>query len=506
MADNKKPKRLNPKRPDRELYIPRHRKATTKNVELNQRKTKCDSISDRSHDLPPNSQREKRPFQVVDCDIDPVVTNVCIDSAVSGGEEKSLGLPSASESFENSIEVRRREIGKQGSAFEKVEPGLNDCVSTALNDAGTLIGSECINDDCIGNDLSYLKATESDCFRDSMESQPKTECGSSNGFEVQDSDPPTTEGISSRALKSHTNRANCDISPSGVQDVTETDASGFDDAKGVENSSISKEQTDSKELTSLVDGSEKCKAFKSHRKIKIHRKEGKINRTSEKAEKVDENTMNNSLNDRDDCAGDDDWFDKWDETGNCVSKEAKDELAKLTAIDIPIILEARKPDIDYLSFRPVEHDLQNNDFRHLTEVYDFSPDLTTSDLSLALQAMGLKDFDIKWVDDTHAIGVFSTEFQAQQAIKGSSLLLKIRPVTEGTRETQLKVKSFKDLLLPYKSRPETTAVVARNLVSSALGIRKTTTKEQRDAERKKLAAAKERKVQKRKEAAEVWGE
>jgi len=154
----------------------------------------------------------------------------------------------------------------------------------------------------------------------------------------------------------------------------------------------------------------------------------------------------------------------------------------------------------------VEHDLQNNDFRHLTEVYDFSPDLTTSDLSLALQAMGLKDFDIKWVDDTHAIGVFSTEFQAQQAIKGSSLLLKIRPVTEGTRETQLKVKSFKDLLLPYKSRPETTAVVARNLVTSALGIRKTTTKEQRDAERKKLAAAKERKVQKRKEAAEVWGE
>ena len=322
--------RLNPKRPDRELYIPRHRKATSKNVELNQEKTKCDSMSDGSHDLPPNSQREKRPFQVVDCDIDPVAANVCIDSVVSGGEEKRLGLPSTSESFENSVEVRR-EIGKQESGFEKEEPGLNDCISTAFNDAGTLVGSvsECIYNDCRGNGLSYLKATETDSFRDSVESLPKTECRSSHSVEIQENDPPLTEGSSSRVLNCHEYRVNCSIPQSGAQDFTETEASIIDNAKGVENGNVSKEQTDIKDLTSLVDGSEKCKAFKSYRKIKIHKKESKSNRTSEKTEKVDANAMNDSMNDKDDCAEDDDWFDKWDETGNCISKEAKNEVFKV---------------------------------------------------------------------------------------------------------------------------------------------------------------------------------
>jgi len=44
--------------------------------------------------------------------------------------------------------------------------------------------------------------------------------------------------------------------------------------------------------------------------------------------------------------------------------------------------------------------------------------------------------------------------------------------------------------LPYKQRPETSAILARRLVIGALGIRNNITPEQRAAEKKKLQEAK----------------
>ena len=46
------------------------------------------------------------------------------------------------------------------------------------------------------------------------------------------------------------------------------------------------------------------------------------------------------------------------------------------------------------------------------------------------------------------------------------------------------------MLLPYKPRPETTATVARNLVTSALGVKSNASKAQREKERQKLKEAK----------------
>ena len=43
---------------------------------------------------------------------------------------------------------------------------------------------------------------------------------------------------------------------------------------------------------------------------------------------------------------------------------------------------------------------------------------------------------------------------------------------------------------PYRPRPETTAAVARSLVTGALGLKSNLTREQRDEERKKLKEAK----------------
>lgn len=54
----------------------------------------------------------------------------------------------------------------------------------------------------------------------------------------------------------------------------------------------------------------------------------------------------------------------------------------------------------------------------------------------------------------------------------------------------LLVSLFADYLLPAKERPQTSAALARRLVIGALGVKSNVTKEQREAERKKLQDAK----------------
>ena len=51
-----------------------------------------------------------------------------------------------------------------------------------------------------------------------------------------------------------------------------------------------------------------------------------------------------------------------------------------------------------------------------------------------------KDFDLKWVDDTHAIGVFSTCLAAQDALMYQHPLLKTRPISQATRASKIKAK------------------------------------------------------------------
>lgn len=45
-------------------------------------------------------------------------------------------------------------------------------------------------------------------------------------------------------------------------------------------------------------------------------------------------------------------------------------------------------------------------YSHVVEIYDFPPEFKTQDLMNVLSAY--KNFEIKWVDDTHALGVFSS--------------------------------------------------------------------------------------------------
>ena len=92
--------------------------------------------------------------------------------------------------------------------------------------------------------------------------------------------------------------------------------------------------------------------------------------------------------------------------------------------------------------------------------------------------------------DYHALLIFSSKQKAQEAMKLSYANIRLRKLSQATAESKSKAVSLAPL--PYKKRPETSAVLARRLVSGALGLKVNISPEQRAAESKKLQEARGR--------------
>jgi len=110
------------------------------------------------------------------------------------------------------------------------------------------------------------------------------------------------------------------------------------------------------------------------------------------------------------------------------------------------------------------------DFAHVVEIYDFEPTLKTEDLLAAFPEFQEKGLRIQWVDDTHALGVFPCLASAAEALTKDFSVLKIRPLTQGTKQSKLKALQRPKLLRLAKARPQTNTAVARRLVARALGL------------------------------------
>ena len=94
-------------------------------------------------------------------------------------------------------------------------------------------------------------------------------------------------------------------------------------------------------------------------------------------------------------------------------------------------------------------------------------------------------WDIKWVDDTHALGVFSSAEVAAEALALRHPLIKSRPLNMATAQSKCKARAVCDYLLPYKPRPATSTAPARRLIQWALGSDKkvpAASKAEQDAE------------------------
>ncbi|NWS51812.1 R3HCL protein, partial [Chunga burmeisteri] len=164
----------------------------------------------------------------------------------------------------------------------------------------------------------------------------------------------------------------------------------------------------------------------------------------------------------------------------------------------------QSPRFDYYRAEPAAPDLSDAKLPHVIEIYDFPSDFRTEDLLRVFCSYQKKGFDIKWVDDTHALGIFSSPITARDALSTKHLMVKTRPLSQGTRASKAKARAYADYLQPTKERPETSAALARRLVIGALGVRSNQTPAQRDAERRKLQEAQERKRLENKQREDAW--
>ncbi|MCJ8742712.1 hypothetical protein PDJAM_G00085370 [Pangasius djambal] len=124
---------------------------------------------------------------------------------------------------------------------------------------------------------------------------------------------------------------------------------------------------------------------------------------------------------------------------------------------------------DYSSFENVWID--HNEFAHVIEIYDFPAMFKTEDLLDAFSEYSEGGMKIKWVDNTHALGIFSSASAALQALSIRHPLLKTRTLSKASKKAKGKVARRAEFLQPVKERPRTDTAVARRMVTRALGLR-----------------------------------
>ncbi|XP_058576301.1 R3H and coiled-coil domain-containing protein 1 isoform X2 [Neofelis nebulosa] len=154
--------------------------------------------------------------------------------------------------------------------------------------------------------------------------------------------------------------------------------------------------------------------------------------------------------------------------GSCSEDDYSELLQEITDNLTEKEIQVEKIHVDTSSF--MEELPGEKDFAHMVEIYDFEPTLKTEDLLAAFSEFQEKGLKIQWVDDTHALGVFPCLASAAEALTKDFSVLKIRPLTQGTKQSKLKALQRPKLLRLAKARPQTNTAVARRLVARALGL------------------------------------
>lgn len=195
----------------------------------------------------------------------------------------------------------------------------------------------------------------------------------------------------------------------------------------------------------------------------------------------------------------DDWESMYDDNGDCLNPKLMEELTLAVG---KVSIEV--PKSDYKLYQSKQLALNEEEFPHVLEVSNFPVEFKTQDLMMLFSQYKESGFDIKWVDDTHALAVFSSSKIAAEVLANGHTFVKLRPLAEATVESRTKARKCSSSLQPYRPRPETCAALARRLVTTALGVRLKTAPEERENERRVLREAKERKLLAAKQRDEIW--
>ncbi|KAK3530335.1 hypothetical protein QTP86_023949 [Hemibagrus guttatus] len=199
----------------------------------------------------------------------------------------------------------------------------------------------------------------------------------------------------------------------------------------------------------------------------------------------------------------DNWDSLFTDDGECLNPHLLEEVSQKAGLNKASVQEPR---FDYYDWMPEDEEveLREDELSHIVEIYDFPSEFKMEDLIRAFCSYQQKGFDIKWIDDTHALGLFSSPIAARDALRTKHPMLKVRPLSKSSSATKAKARASSDYLLPAKERPQTSAALARRLVTGALGVKSTQSREEREAERNQLRQAREQKRLAAKQREDAW--
>ncbi|XP_070694111.1 R3H and coiled-coil domain-containing protein 1 [Pempheris klunzingeri] len=169
----------------------------------------------------------------------------------------------------------------------------------------------------------------------------------------------------------------------------------------------------------------------------------------------------------------------WDQTVSRIAAMSLEEDEKDKDLsDVTAEIKAHLKDAATFSIKHVHNDysmyenvfINPDEFRHVIEIYNFPPMFKTDDLLDAFTEYSDGGMKIKWIDNTHALGVFSSDSAALRALSIEHPLLKTRALAEGSKKAKGKVFRQAEFLQPVKERPRTDCAVAQRMVTRALGL------------------------------------
>lgn len=171
----------------------------------------------------------------------------------------------------------------------------------------------------------------------------------------------------------------------------------------------------------------------------------------------------------------------WQQTASCfkdMTLEEEDEDVCTDTDDVTEEIRARLKEPAAVSIRLVHNDFSAyesahaglEELCHVVEIYDFPPCFKTEDLVDAFTDYSDGGMKIEWVDDTHALGVFSTGAAAVQALAICHPMLKARALHEASKKSKGRANRRAEFIQPVKERPRTDSAVARRMVTRALGM------------------------------------
>ncbi|CAJ1051548.1 R3H and coiled-coil domain-containing protein 1 isoform X1 [Xyrichtys novacula] len=164
----------------------------------------------------------------------------------------------------------------------------------------------------------------------------------------------------------------------------------------------------------------------------------------------------------------------WDQTVSCLADMSLEEDEE----DLASLIKAHLKEGVNFSIEPAQKDyslyenvfINPDDLRYVIEIYNFPAMFKTDDLLGAFADYSEGGMKIKWIDNTHALGVFSCESAALHALSISHPLLKARSLAEGSKKAKGKAFRHAEFIQPVKERPRTDCAVAQRMVTRALGL------------------------------------